>query len=152
MDEKINPKSKLLLILSKQQGEFLSNDPEFKIISNYGELIEIIPKEKYTSADLDWNDSKSRTSIECNDKKSRPEIANTINVENFDTSTANNIDYMFHNCYNLKSINVSNFRFRDNYNIRIRHMFSGCYSLTSIDFQNKLISIYSYNGISSSSS
>lgn len=46
-------------------------------------LIEIIPKEKYTTADLDWNDSKSRTSIECNDSKSRPEIANTIDVEDF---------------------------------------------------------------------
>ena len=42
MDEKINPKSKLLLILSKQQGEFLSNDSEFKIISNYEELMKII--------------------------------------------------------------------------------------------------------------
>lgn len=26
-----------------------------------GELIEIVPKEKYTSEDLDWNNSKSRT-------------------------------------------------------------------------------------------
>ena len=49
-----------------------------------GELIEIVPKEKYTSADLDWNDSKSRTSIECNDKNSRPEIANTMNVDDYD--------------------------------------------------------------------
>ena len=49
-----------------------------------GELIEIVPKEKYTSADLDWNDSKSRTSIECNDKNSRPEIANTMDISNYD--------------------------------------------------------------------
>ena len=49
-----------------------------------GELIEIVPKEKYTSADLDWNNSKSRTSIECNDKNSRPEIANSINVDDYD--------------------------------------------------------------------
>ena len=49
-----------------------------------GTLIEIVPKEKYTSADLNWNDSKSRTSIECNDKNSRPEIANTIDVEDYD--------------------------------------------------------------------
>ena len=48
------------------------------------DLIEIVPKEKYTSADLNWNDSKSRTSIECNDSKSRPEIANQINVDNYD--------------------------------------------------------------------
>ena len=48
------------------------------------DLIEIVPKVKYTSADLDWNNSKSRTSIECNDSKSRPEIANEINVSNYD--------------------------------------------------------------------
>ena len=48
------------------------------------ELVEIVPKEKYTSADLNWNDSNSRTSIECNDSKSRPEIANAIDVEKYD--------------------------------------------------------------------
>ena len=48
------------------------------------DLIEIVPKEKYTSADLNWNDSKSRTSIECNDEKSRPEIDNKINVDYYD--------------------------------------------------------------------
>lgn len=48
------------------------------------DLIEIVPKDKYTDADLNWNDSKSRTSIECNDSKSRPKIANTINVLNYD--------------------------------------------------------------------
>ena len=48
------------------------------------DLIEIVPKEKYTSADLDWNNSKSRTSIECNDKNSRPEIVNTMNIDNYD--------------------------------------------------------------------
>lgn len=49
-----------------------------------GELIEIVPKEKYTSADLNWNDSKSRTSIECNDSKSRPAIANSIDIDKYD--------------------------------------------------------------------
>lgn len=57
-----------------------------KAIANVtgADLIEIVPKEKYTSADLNWNDSKSRTSIECNDSASRPVIANTINVDNYD--------------------------------------------------------------------
>lgn len=50
-----------------------------------GDLIEIVPKEKYTDKDLNWNDKKSRTSIECNDSKSRPEISNIINVDNYDT-------------------------------------------------------------------
>ena len=57
-----------------------------KVISSEtgAELIEIVPKKKYTSTDLNWNDTNSRTSVECNDPKSRPEIANTINVDNYD--------------------------------------------------------------------
>ena len=57
-----------------------------KVISNEtgAELIEIVPKKKYSSTDLNWNDKSSRTSVECNDPKSRPEIANTINVDNYD--------------------------------------------------------------------
>ncbi len=38
------------------------------------DLFEIVPEVKYTSADLDWHDSKSRTSKEANDSKSRPAI------------------------------------------------------------------------------
>ena len=58
-----------------------------KTISNQtkGELIEIKPKEKYTSEDLDWNNSKSRTSVECNDSKSRPEIEGKLDIESYDT-------------------------------------------------------------------
>lgn len=36
------------------------------------DLHEIIPKEKYTSADLDWTNKKSRSSVEMNDKNYRP--------------------------------------------------------------------------------
>lgn len=39
------------------------------------DLYEITPKELYTTADLDWMNKKSRSSIEMNDKKIRPEIA-----------------------------------------------------------------------------
>ena len=38
----ISPKTELLLLLSKQQGEFISNNKEFKLISNYEELISIL--------------------------------------------------------------------------------------------------------------
>ena len=57
-----------------------------KVISSEtgAELIEIVPKKKYSSTDLNWNDKSSRTSVECNDPKSRPEIENTINVDNYD--------------------------------------------------------------------
>ena len=50
-----------------------------------GDLHEIIPAEKYTSADLDWTNKNSRSSIEMNDKSFRPAIANTVeNIEQYD--------------------------------------------------------------------
>ncbi|MCR4854785.1 MAG: flavodoxin [Erysipelotrichaceae bacterium] len=39
------------------------------------DLYEIVPAEPYSDADLNWNDSKSRTTKEQNDKTVRPEIA-----------------------------------------------------------------------------
>lgn len=39
------------------------------------ELYEITPKVPYTRADLDWTNKKSRSSVEMNDKKFRPELA-----------------------------------------------------------------------------
>ncbi len=39
-----------------------------------GELYAIAPAKSYTSADLDWNDKQSRSSVEMNDPKSRPGI------------------------------------------------------------------------------
>ncbi len=51
-----------------------------------GDLFEIEPKEKYTSADLNWMDKKSRSSVEMNDPASRPEIAKQIeNMDMYDT-------------------------------------------------------------------
>lgn len=38
------------------------------------DLYEIKPAIPYTSADLNWNDRKSRSSVEMNDKKFRPEL------------------------------------------------------------------------------
>lgn len=50
------------------------------------DLFEIKPKVPYTDADLDWNNSNSRSSIEMKDKSSRPEIANKIfNIDYYDT-------------------------------------------------------------------
>lgn len=39
-----------------------------------GELYAITPAEAYTSADLDWHDKQSRSSVEMNDPKSRPAL------------------------------------------------------------------------------
>ena len=41
------------------------------------DLYEIKPAGPYTNADLDWMNKKSRSSIEMNDKASRPAIADT---------------------------------------------------------------------------
>ena len=40
-----------------------------------GDFYEIVPKEVYTSADLDWMNKRSRSSVEMNDPSARPEIA-----------------------------------------------------------------------------
>ena len=48
------------------------------------DIFEIQPVHKYTDADLDWHDKKSLSSIECNDPKSRPAIANTIDISSYD--------------------------------------------------------------------
>lgn len=42
------------------------------------DLHEIKPKIPYTSADLDWTNKKSRSTMEMNDKSFRPAIANEV--------------------------------------------------------------------------
>lgn len=49
------------------------------------DLHEIVPAEKYTKADLNWMDKKSRSSVEMADKSFRPAIANTVaDMEQYD--------------------------------------------------------------------
>ena len=48
------------------------------------DIFEIVPKERYSSEDLNWNDNNSRSTKEQNDKNSRPEIANIIDVSGYD--------------------------------------------------------------------
>ena len=50
------------------------------------DLFEIKPAIPYTSADLNWMDKKSRSSVEMNDPSSRPEIAEKLaNMADYDT-------------------------------------------------------------------
>ena len=50
------------------------------------DIYEIVPEEPYTSADLDYGDSKSRSSIEQNDEAARPAISGGIgNMDQYDT-------------------------------------------------------------------
>ena len=51
-----------------------------------GDLFEIEPIRSYTQSDLDWTNSQSRTTIEMNDKNSRPKILQkVINVDRYST-------------------------------------------------------------------
>ena len=50
------------------------------------DLYEIRPAQPYTSADLDWMDKKSRSSVEMNDGNARPTIADKVeNMADYDT-------------------------------------------------------------------
>ncbi len=49
------------------------------------DLFEIQPNTPYTSADLDWTNKQSRSSLEMNDPSSRPEIKNRVeNLSDYD--------------------------------------------------------------------
>lgn len=51
-----------------------------------GDLFEIEPVDKYTSADLDWTNKQSRSSVEMNDKSFRPPVLNRVqNIDDYDT-------------------------------------------------------------------
>ena len=50
------------------------------------DIYEIKPKTKYTTPDLNYNDPKSRTTIECKDRNCRPELADKdAKIANYDT-------------------------------------------------------------------
>ena len=50
------------------------------------DLYEIVPAVPYTEDDLNWNDSKSRSSVEMNDPASRPEIAGELpDISHYET-------------------------------------------------------------------
>ena len=51
-----------------------------------GDFFEIVPKEKYTDADLNYMNKRSRSSVEMNDPAARPEIAGTVaDMDTYDT-------------------------------------------------------------------
>lgn len=50
------------------------------------DVYEIVPAQKYTSADLDWTNRKSRSTLEMRDPSSRPELAEkTTELSGYDT-------------------------------------------------------------------
>ena len=50
------------------------------------DLFEIVPEKPYTKADLNWNDSKSRSTVEMKDRSSRPAISSKVeNISDYYT-------------------------------------------------------------------
>ena len=48
------------------------------------DLFEIVPEQAYTKADLDWQNKNSRSSVEMNDRSSRPAIKSKVeNIEQY---------------------------------------------------------------------
>lgn len=82
--EKIGMKKPLVVYFSatgttKGKAEILA-----KVLG--ADLKEIVPAERYTAADLDWHDKKSRSSVEMADKSSRPAMTTKIaNMADYDT-------------------------------------------------------------------
>ena len=88
-----------------------------KIAGTLGtDTMEIIPKEKYTSDDIDYSNDDCRANREMKDESSRPEIKNDLSkVENSDTiyigypiwwGTAPRIIQTFFESYDLKGKTV----------------------------------------------
>ena len=50
------------------------------------DAFEIVPEAPYTKEDLNWMNKKSRSSVEMNDRSSRPSIKNVVeNMDQYDT-------------------------------------------------------------------
>ena len=62
---------------TKKVAEYIKN-------ATNGDLIEIVPKEKYTDNDLNYGNNNSRANKEQNDSNARPEISNNINTDSYD--------------------------------------------------------------------
>ena len=75
--------NKLVAYFSCTQGT--ENAAKLVAKASGADLYKIEPKIPYSDADLDWNDSKSRTSVEMRDFSARPEIAGGVhNMESYD--------------------------------------------------------------------
>ena len=48
------------------------------------DVAEIVPEKPYTSADLDWTNKKSRSSVEMNDRACRPALASSPSPDGYD--------------------------------------------------------------------
>ena len=89
--QEICTQRKGICIMSKKLVAFFSASGTTKKVAEMiaeeakADLLEIEPKVPYTKADLNWMDKKSRSSVEMNDKKYRPEIVKKeIDTDSYD--------------------------------------------------------------------
>ncbi len=84
-EEKDSTEDETLVVYFSATGTTKGVAERIASVTN-ADLYEIIPAEPYSSDDLDWHDSKSRTSIEMNDTDARPAIASdTISLDSYST-------------------------------------------------------------------
>ncbi len=62
---------------TKQVAEYIKDEIN-------SDIFEIIPKQKYTSEDLNYGDNNTRATREQNDENARPEIDNMIDISDYD--------------------------------------------------------------------
>ena len=82
-DNETSDRQKIAIIYFSATGTTKKVAGYIKEITD-GDLIEILPKEKYTDSDLNYNDSDSRATKEQKDSSTRPEISNTIDTDSYD--------------------------------------------------------------------
>lgn len=76
-EEAAEPASHILIVYFSATGT--TRGVAEKLAEGLGaDLYEIVPEEPYTDADLNYNNAKSRTSIEMDDKACRPAIAGEL--------------------------------------------------------------------------
>ena len=68
-----NMKQKVLVVYFSATGTTKDAAQQLAEVTG-ADLHEIKPEQPYTDADLDWNDKQSRSSVEMQDKHSRPAI------------------------------------------------------------------------------
>lgn len=75
---------------SKSLVLYFSATGNTKVVAEYiqeiidSDIIEIIPQQEYTAEDLNYSNDNCRANVEQNDDSARPEISNTMNMEEYD--------------------------------------------------------------------
>ena len=72
-EKRMQTENKPLVVYFSATGTTAKTARTIAEVAN-GALYEIVPQKNYTSADLDWHDSQSRSSVEMNNPEARPAL------------------------------------------------------------------------------